>query len=72
MSTITSQCRTCGTEFTPDRRAIVKGAWRDCPACRPAPSSPGDPGTTRCERCGRALRTKGRTICLTCLGLSPL
>ncbi len=27
-------CRHCGAEFEADRRVIVAGAWRLCPACR--------------------------------------
>jgi len=33
-------CRRCGREFAPDRRAILAGRWRLCPACRD-PEPPG-------------------------------
>jgi hypothetical protein len=72
MTTIVTMCRTCGSEFTPDRQTILAGSWRTCPACRPAATPPPDEGNGRCERCGRALRTKGRTICLSCLGVAAL
>jgi uncharacterized OB-fold protein len=67
MTTIITTCRACGREFAPDRRAILAGAWRLCPACRNA----GAPPETRCERCGRSLRAGSRTICLGCLLGSP-
>ena len=44
--TIATWCRRCGREFTADRRAIVSGAWRLCPACRDEPPrvpTAGDP-----------------------------
>jgi hypothetical protein len=73
MTAVISTCRGCGAEFEADRRTILAGSWRICPACRavaasPPPDDPGGP----CERCGRPLRAKGRTICLGCLGLSAL
>lgn len=63
MSTITTTCR---REYTPEHRAILRGGWRLCPACRPAAAPPDDPGT-RCERCGRPLRAGKRSLCYACL-----
>ena len=67
MTIITTTCRRCGQEFEPDRRAIVAGSWRLCPACQPQP-----PEETHCERCERLLRTAGRRLCLSCLGVPAL
>jgi hypothetical protein len=33
-------CRRCGTEFAPDRRAIVGGMWRLCADCRDGDAAP--------------------------------
>jgi hypothetical protein len=47
MTAVVTTCRDCGTEFTPDRRTILRGEWKCCPACRPAdPPPPGDAGAT--------------------------
>jgi hypothetical protein len=67
MTIITTTCRRCGTEFAPSREAIRAGSWRVCPACQPQRHD-----ETRCERCGRPLRTVGRRLCLTCLGVPAL
>ena len=68
MTTILVRYRQCGQEYTPARVNVVRGPnhYRVCPACRP-PSG----ADTHCERCGRRLRA-GRTLCLSCAGLSPL
>ena len=34
MTAIIATCRRCAVEFEPDRRAVVSGAWRLCPACQ--------------------------------------
>ena len=64
MTAIVTVCRQCGTEFEPDHSAIVAGAWRLCPTCRPSSAE------TRCERCGRILHAGSRTICAACLGIA--
>jgi hypothetical protein len=51
MTIITTTCRRCGTEFEPDREAIVAGAWRLCPACRDTPRGP-----AVCPLCRRVLK----------------
>jgi len=68
---ILTHCRRCGVEFEANRRAIVGGAWRLCPACRdPEPSAPPSPPTDRCAACGRPLRAGKRTICARCFGVA--
>ncbi len=37
------RCRRCGRAFEPDRRAIVLGRWRLCPACQDPPPTGGVP-----------------------------
>ncbi len=37
------RCRRCGRMFEPDRRAIVLGRWRPCPACQDPPPTGGAP-----------------------------
>jgi hypothetical protein len=66
--TIELHCRRCGAEFVPAAEAIRAGAevYRHCPGCQP----PADAPERACEGCGRPLRGK-RTICLTCLGVTP-
>jgi hypothetical protein len=39
---VLTNCKRCGVEFVPDRRAIVAGSWRLCPDCRRI-----EPATTR-------------------------
>jgi hypothetical protein len=53
--TITTTCRRCGTEFAPDREAIVAGAWRLCPDCRGGNDTPRGP--VACPRCHRVLKS---------------
>jgi hypothetical protein len=36
MTAVVTTCRDCGTEFTPDRRTILRGEGKFCPAM-PAP-----------------------------------
>jgi hypothetical protein len=73
MSTITSQCRTCGASYEPDRTAILAGSWRTCPICRPVVAPPPDDQGARCRGCGRQLRAGKRDVCLGCLlGGPPL
>ncbi len=67
MTTLVTTCRTCGSEFEPDRQTILRGQWKTCPACRPAATPPPDDPGTRCERCGRPFRAGSRTLCLGCL-----
>jgi hypothetical protein len=67
MTTYIVDCKQCGRAFEPDHRTIIAGSWRLCPTCQPQPS-----GESHCERCGRALRTTGRRLCLTCLGVPAL
>ena len=64
MTAIITTCKSCGREFTPDHRSIVAATWRTCPACRPQPTE-----EHRCTQCGRPLRTAGRRLCLSCLGV---
>jgi predicted Zn-ribbon and HTH transcriptional regulator len=30
-------CRLCGVEFETDRKSVLSGDWRRCPACRGKP-----------------------------------
>jgi hypothetical protein len=62
--TVVVPCRACGKEYEPDRRAIVAGSWRLCPACAPKPAEP-----SRCRECGRPL-AGSRDLCLRCLGVA--
>ena len=55
MTIITTTCRRCGTEFEPDRRAIVTGAWRVCPDCRDGGTKAPVPAV--CRACGRVLKS---------------
>ena len=66
MALITT-CRHCGKEHEATSEAIRAGTWKVCPTCAPKPAESG-----RCRECGRALRPAGRTICLSCLGVSAL
>jgi hypothetical protein len=63
MTIITTTCRRCSAEFAPSHESIRAGSWRVCPTCQPQPSD-----EPQCERCGRVLQTKGRRLCLSCLG----
>jgi hypothetical protein len=67
MPTFITRCKQCGAEFEPDAAATRSGSWRTCPACRPQPHD-----ETRCQQCGRPLRTAGRRLCLSCLGVPAL
>ena len=67
MPTFVTTCRACGKEHEPDQTSIRIGAWNRCPACAPKPAEHG-----HCRECGRVLRDSGRTVCLSCAGLSPL
>jgi hypothetical protein len=64
MTTILVTCRRCGQEFVPDKRAILRSAWRLCPVCQPQSSE-----ESHCEHCGRVLLAGPRTICARCLGV---
>jgi hypothetical protein len=55
MTIITTTCRRCGTEFEPDHRAIVAGAWRLCPDCRDTGTSSHGPAV--CPLCHRVLKS---------------
>lgn len=75
MTAVLMSCRDCGSSYTPERADLLRGPapYRACQDCRPAATPPPDDPGGRCEQCGRALRTKGRSICLGCLtgGMSP-
>ena len=70
MTTITTTCRRCGREFTPDHRAIVAATWRICPACRPQLSDQ-IRREVRCRECGRPLAGT-RDVCVRCVGVPAL
>jgi hypothetical protein len=70
-------CRSCGAPFIPTREDLLRGPahYRVCSSCRAAvigsaASKPTEP--SRCRECGRVLRTTGRRLCLTCLGVPAL
>ncbi len=42
--TLSTTCRTCGSEFAPDPDAIRAGRWQRCPQCRQKqPEPPQEP-----------------------------
>jgi hypothetical protein len=67
MPTYIVRCKACGKEHEPSPEAIRAGTWKLCPDCTPKPTEP-----SRCRECSRILRTPGRTICLSCLGVPAL
>ena len=71
MTGFITHCRRCGHEYEPDHKAIVAATWRLCPACQPQLSDQ-TRHESRCEQCGRPLRTAGRRLCLSCLGVPAL
>jgi hypothetical protein len=70
---VETACRSCGRAFEATRDDVVRGVWRDCPACRPAAATLGSQAVARppratglCERCGSAVPDGG--ACAGCAG----
>lgn len=45
MIEITTSCRQCGEEWSPDHSDFVRGTWKTCRRCRDGPHTTQDPQT---------------------------